>query len=110
MAQAATRGRSRRKGLLNIIPGGRCWLCGQSVNRKLPPEHPAAPSADHVRPLSLGGTHTRRNLRLAHAFCNRYRGNAEPVVDDDYRAALRPLLRAEVNAWLLKWAMNGGRG
>ncbi len=98
-------GKSRKKGLVHLVPGGKCWLCGGNVDRKLPAPHPASASADHARPLSRGGGHSRRNLRLAHAFCNWQRGSADPVVDDDYRAALRPRLREAVSAYLIKWAM-----
>jgi len=30
---------------------------------------------DHLRPRSRGGGNTKRNLRVAHAVCNRARGN-----------------------------------
>lgn len=42
-----------------------CWLCGQS----------GADSADHVVPVSLGGSDAMENLRPAHLECNKRRGN-----------------------------------
>lgn len=42
-----------------------CWLCHKEVLRN--------PSADHVIPLSQGGTNSLGNLRLTHLDCNRKR-------------------------------------
>ncbi|WP_200209119.1 HNH endonuclease [Micromonospora coerulea] len=43
----------------------RCWLCGRY----------GANTADHVTPLSRGGTNDLSNLKPAHKACNSGRGN-----------------------------------
>ena len=45
-----------------------CWLCGGGPR----PDNPW--QADHVVPVTLGGTNTVDNLRAAHASCNARRG------------------------------------
>lgn len=45
--------------------GGICHICG----------NPGATTADHIIPVSLGGTDNPSNLRAAHPYCNRVRGN-----------------------------------
>jgi hypothetical protein len=57
---------------------GLCWNCRypeRSVS--LDPEVPAHLRAtiDHLDPLSLGGTHEKHLVRLAHHGCNAARGN-----------------------------------
>jgi 5-methylcytosine-specific restriction endonuclease McrA len=57
----------------------RCGICGRPVDgtRKFP--HPGSPTIDHIEPLSLGGTHTRGNVQLAHFRCNVKKGNRSPA-------------------------------
>ncbi len=43
--------------------GGRCWICGRPVTEE-------TRQFDHVIPLSKGGEHSTRNIRLACQFCN----------------------------------------
>ena len=44
-----------------------CWLCGEEVDRTLPPFLPGSPEVDEVVPVSLGGDPlARANCRLAH--------------------------------------------
>lgn len=50
-----------------------CWLCHRPVDPK--GVGSLEPTMDHVIPKSLGGKRTPANLRLAHAKCNRDRGN-----------------------------------
>lgn len=42
---------------------GRCWMCGKVLTD-------ADRQFDHVVPLSKGGEHSTRNIRLACRFCN----------------------------------------
>lgn len=42
-----------------------CWICGRG----------GADSADHIIPLSRGGSNDLINLRAAHLLCNKGRGN-----------------------------------
>lgn len=53
----------------------RCHLCGDLVDSQLSWPDPMSPSLDHVVPLSLGGSHTPENVRLAHVRCNSAKGN-----------------------------------
>lgn len=55
----------------------RCQICGDKVDRSVRPDHPLAPTIDHIHPLSLGGTHTYDNVRTAHYGCNSSRGNRD---------------------------------
>ena len=53
-----------------------CWICGQPVDKALPPLLPGSPEVDEVVPVSLGGSPIdRANCRLAHRLCNVRRGN-----------------------------------
>lgn len=90
----------RRSGLVRGIKGGKCWLCGGNVNRKERRlGHPAMPSADHVKPLCQGGTHTRKNLRLAHAYCNTVRAADEVIPDDDSKREMAGKLSEAIRRW-----------
>lgn len=57
--------------------GWRCQICGGQVDKRAKMPHPKSPTLDHIVPVSLGGPHTRQNLRLAHFLCNSKRGNRE---------------------------------
>jgi hypothetical protein len=52
------------------------WLCGicRDADNLVDPARrrpdPLSPSIDHITPVALGGTHTRRNVQIAHWFCN----------------------------------------
>ena len=51
-----------------------CHLCGIPVDKTLPHGLPASPEVDELVPVALGGDpYDRRNCRLAHRYCNRYR-------------------------------------
>lgn len=47
-----------------------CQLCHKKVNKRLKWPHPLSASLDHIIPLSLNGTHERKNVQLAHLSCN----------------------------------------
>lgn len=63
----ARNGRPWRRLVARIVrrDGGICHLCGQ----------PGATTADHLTPVSHGGTNDPTNLAAAHAWCNRSRSN-----------------------------------
>lgn len=76
-----------------------CWLCGRKVDAGLKgvrvynpatkrrPLHPMSPVLDEVVPVSRGGDPLdRENVRLAHWYCNDYRGARMDV--DAVRAEL----------------------
>ncbi len=53
-----------------------CWLCGQPVDKTLPPYLSGSPEVDEIVPVSLGGSpFDRTNCRLSHRLCNVRRGN-----------------------------------
>jgi hypothetical protein len=48
-----------------------CYLCGAPTPRELRGKnHPRAPHADHVIPLTRGGSHTYGNMRCSCQLCN----------------------------------------
>ena len=59
--------------------GWRCAICGKPVKRGVNGRHPLQPSLDHIVPLSLGGAHTRDNVRCTHLHCNVTRMNKGPA-------------------------------
>jgi 5-methylcytosine-specific restriction endonuclease McrA len=56
-----------------------CGICDEPVDRAAPFPEPLSVSLDHVKPVSLGGSHTRDNTRCAHLRCNSKRGNRATV-------------------------------
>jgi len=48
----------------------KCQICGKKVALKQKAPHPYSPSLDHIIPLSKGGTHEPKNIRLVHFICN----------------------------------------
>lgn len=56
------------------IGRGLCHLCKQAVPIDVGMTHPKAPSIDHVRPRSRGGTRND-GIALAHRWCNSRRGD-----------------------------------
>jgi hypothetical protein len=50
--------------------GWNCHICGKKINNKLRWPDRAAPTFDHLVPVSLGGQHVMANVRLAHFICN----------------------------------------
>jgi 5-methylcytosine-specific restriction endonuclease McrA len=61
------------RALVIVAYGSTCWLCGKAIVEG------QRWDIDHVMPRSQGGTDDMRNLRPAHARCNRSRG-AKPVI------------------------------
>lgn len=63
-----------------VRDGGKCGICGKTVNLKLCRGGPGnridmmAATVDHIIPLACGGSHTWDNVRLAHFMCNSKRG------------------------------------
>jgi 5-methylcytosine-specific restriction endonuclease McrA len=56
--------------------GWRCYLCAVETPPELQGTYaPNAPTIDHVVPLTLGGGHTRDNVRCACRSCNGRKGN-----------------------------------
>lgn len=51
-----------------------CAICQLPVDRGAHWNDDMAPSLDHIKPRSLGGTHNADNLRTAHRICNSVRG------------------------------------
>jgi 5-methylcytosine-specific restriction endonuclease McrA len=53
--------------------GFTCHICGLRTEHGIIPH--LCPTADHVIPVSLGGRSTFKNIKVAHEYCNHYRGN-----------------------------------
>lgn len=66
--------RVRRQKLKSSTRNHLCHLCGDPIDLSLPYPHPGSWSADHLIPVSLGGSNDGE-LRSAHLFCNQSRGN-----------------------------------
>ena len=62
----ALKAKTRREGLP-------CWLCHHTIDTSLDYRHPMSFTADHVKPVALGGAMTG-DLRPAHRSCNSRRG------------------------------------
>lgn len=81
----------RRQRFIEAHRDDPCWICGEAIDhRRLHPE-PSAPTIDHVRPLSRGGGNNSENLRMAHARCNRAKGN---LTLQEFKQALRDAARS----------------
>jgi len=52
-----------------------CQICHKKVKKGLNGRNLLQPSLDHIIPLSLGGSHTRINVRCTHLGCNLARNN-----------------------------------
>jgi 5-methylcytosine-specific restriction endonuclease McrA len=52
-----------------------CQVCKKKVRQDLKYPHPMSASLDHIKPLALGGSHTRTNVQLAHLRCNFKKGD-----------------------------------
>lgn len=50
--------------------GWRCHICRKKVDRALRFPHPMSATRDHLIPISRGGLHEKRNVKLAHWKCN----------------------------------------
>lgn len=53
----------------------KCHLCKGKINMLLRFPHPKSPSIDHLIPISMGGGHTKVNVKAAHLFCNMSKHN-----------------------------------
>ncbi len=55
--------------------GSDCHLCGIGIDLSLTAPHPRSKSFEHIQPVSKGGAHTLKNVKLAHLGCNIKKGN-----------------------------------
>lgn len=72
-----------------------CHICGKKCDTKDYIEVDGAfiagnqyPSIDHVLPVSMGGTHTWNNVKLAHRQCNSIKSNTATYTRADGQMAL----------------------
>lgn len=54
-----------------------CYWCGLKVDLKLPPEHPNAPTKEHITPKALKKNGEISDKVLAHKSCNERRALME---------------------------------
>ena len=62
-----------------------CGICGKAIDLTLPIGHPYSFNADHIVPVSKGGTHDYSNLRASHQVCNLKRGDKSSAPTQDQR-------------------------
>jgi endogenous inhibitor of DNA gyrase (YacG/DUF329 family) len=55
--------------------GWRCGICRMPVDPQLKHPHVMSASLDHIIPLDKRGSHTRKNVQLAHLKCNSSKHN-----------------------------------
>lgn len=53
---------------------GICGICNAKVDFSIKAPNPLAPSVDHIRPVSKGGSDTFDNIQIAHLGCNLRKG------------------------------------
>ena len=56
--------------------GWTCGICGEAVDKTIRCPDRAAPTIDHVLPISHGGRHRWSNVQLSHFACNMAKGDA----------------------------------
>ena len=97
--------------------GGRCWLCGGSLDMMAPNTDPMRATLDHFVPHVAGGESTVENLRLAHSRCNADKGEAIPMADGrlvdfvhpDLLLLHGPNAAADNPVRLARWDAHGAR-
>lgn len=78
MRRARERGADREDVDRDVVAerdGWKCWLCEKRIDPSLRYPDQMSASLDHVVPLSLNGSHTYANCRIAHLTCNVRRSN-----------------------------------
>ena len=82
-----------------------CGICGQPVNKQLKFPDPGAPTIDHIIPINRGGHPSAiENLQLAHAACNRQKGDKLRGMGEKQQPA--PLSAAALNIAGLPWSID----
>lgn len=77
-----------------------CALCGEPVDKTLPPTDPGAPEVDEILPVSLGGNPLAwRNVQLAHRLCNQRKGNRTDSPPSPRASTLPPPTPVTSRAW-----------
>ena len=56
--------------IVYLRDGWICQICKKRVDKRLKWPDPMSPSVDHIMPLYEGGSHTYKNVQLAHLGCN----------------------------------------
>lgn len=77
--RAARSGRTgeRMRATVKRLGIGVCWICGEPIDKGLPPTHAMGWTMDHIIPVSLRPDLAEDigNVREAHRRCNGERGN-----------------------------------
>ncbi len=61
------RDRARRRDRANQTA---CHICGNPIDYTIPTPDPMSYEADHVHPITKGGTDTLNNIKASHRTCN----------------------------------------
>lgn len=56
--------------IVYLRDGWICQICKKRVDKRLKYPNPMSASLDHITPLSEGGSHSYKNVQLAHFGCN----------------------------------------
>ena len=75
--------------------GDNCWRCKRPMRFDLPRGHQHAPTIEHIRPKSRGGTNALDNLRLCHGRCNWDLGDKTLEVKERMRRKAEDSKRSE---------------
>lgn len=59
--------------LLRERDGDKCWICGRTIDFRLPRNDPMCASRDHIKRKRDGGPWFLSNIKLAHKKCNEER-------------------------------------
>jgi 5-methylcytosine-specific restriction endonuclease McrA len=50
---------------------GKCWFCGEQIDRSLKHPDPMSLTINHIHPIAKGGPDIAKNVAPAHLMCNR---------------------------------------
>jgi len=76
--------------LMDVLQGGRCFLCGEPVGGKA--------TFDHLIPQAYGGVDEPSNVVLTHRRCNQKKGDRLPTPEEIERF-IQQRRRSKLGIW-----------